>query len=151
MFTAQLIFAARFNAIGVGIQFHMAERYYDKKWNSGKCFQYYLHKRAGTFCSPLSPEEWIISLCRGFPSWPQTLCSLSQGRIPVDVHSICTVTEEQNMSNMHHICPDSSLRRQWVSTALTNSQSGFNIWVPSKPPWQMWFCTTIKSNWSLTK
>lgn len=56
-----------------------------------------------------------------------------------------------NMSNMSHICPNSSTGRQWVSKPLRNSKDPFSIWASSKPPWQMWFCTTIRTNWNLPK
>lgn len=97
------IFARGVNVIGEGFWFHVALSYCLIKKKFWEMLSFTCKKR-GHFV-PLSPEEWFFSLCCGFPHWPQTLCSLSQGRIPTNVQDICTVTEEQNIPNMHHICP----------------------------------------------
>lgn len=41
--------------------------------------------------------------------------------------------------------PNNSPGRRWVNTPLRNSQDPLSIGALSKPPWQMWFCTTIRA------
>lgn len=82
-------------------------------------------------------------------AWPQTLCSLSRGRIPATAcarwlrNKTCPICITSASNN--------SPERQWVSMPLRNSQYPSSIRVLSKPPWQMWFFATIRANWNLTK
>ncbi len=108
----------------------------------------FTHKK-GHICSLLSSEAWIFSLCCGFPHWPQTLCSLSQGRIPTNVYSICMVFEEHETKHAQ-LCitsaPNNSPRRRWV--IIPKTPLGFVCCQNHHD--KMQFCTTNRANWNFT-
>lgn len=112
-----------------------------QKQNSGKCFTFKERDIIFLWC--------FLGNGSSLWAWPQTLCSLSRGRIPATAcarwlrNKTCPICITSASNN--------SPERQWVSMPLRNSQYPSSIRVLSKPPWQMWFFATIRANWNLTK
>lgn len=90
-------------------------------------------QRHGIFSFTCNQKRYFVPWCclrngSSLCAWPQTLYSLSKSRIPAS--AMCAVTEEQNASNMHHIC-----RQQ-----LSKTRTGQTVSQKSKSPSTFKWC-----------